>query len=230
VEKRIEFRNDWKERIVGVYDKRKSKELLILCHGFQSSKEHQAIVRIARQLGAKGWSTLRFDFSGHGESEGAAELSFVKQVSEVGSAIRHIGKGYPNVILVGLSMGAMMAALAALKYKAVCRLITINGFFYMRGLGRQYLGFLLGALFNRNLRESLCYYYKGFRPCRISVPTLVIHSRQDDRVQSRQSERFYRRLNAEKRLELLPAGDHDLSRQRYVSKVLDKVLAWLAGH
>jgi pimeloyl-ACP methyl ester carboxylesterase len=229
MERRIEFRNDWKERIVGVYDRRKSEELLILCHGFQSSKEHQAIVRIARQLGAKGWSTLRFDFSGHGESEGDAELSIVKQVSEIGSAIRHIGKGHPKVILVGLSMGALITALAAIKFKRVSGLITLNGFFYMRGLKRQYFGFLLGAVFNRNLRESLGYYYREFKPENITVPVLVIHAEQDERVSCKQSKRFYSQLTAEKRIEQVP-GDHDLSRQRHVAKVVEKVLAWLAGH
>ncbi|GBF92289.1 hypothetical protein Rsub_05372 [Raphidocelis subcapitata] len=44
--------------------------LAILCHGYMSDRNSELLLRIAGALAREGVATLRFDFSGNGESEG----------------------------------------------------------------------------------------------------------------------------------------------------------------
>ena len=44
--------------------------MVVLCHGFGGSKDNQLFELIADSLQRHGIASVRFDFNGHGESEG----------------------------------------------------------------------------------------------------------------------------------------------------------------
>ncbi|KAL5973638.1 hypothetical protein ACLOJK_030292, partial [Asimina triloba] len=62
----ITIPNNQGEKLVGILYETGSRELVILCHGFQSSKESKPIASLAVALTREGISTFRFDFSGNG--------------------------------------------------------------------------------------------------------------------------------------------------------------------
>ena len=47
--------------------------LLVLCHGFSANKEGKLFDCIVDSVNKKGIAVLRFDFNGHGKSEGRFE-------------------------------------------------------------------------------------------------------------------------------------------------------------
>ncbi|XP_021907776.1 uncharacterized protein LOC110822078 [Carica papaya] len=58
--------NSHREKLVGILHETGSEELVIICHGFQSSKERIPMVYLASAFEGEGISSFRFDFAGNG--------------------------------------------------------------------------------------------------------------------------------------------------------------------
>ncbi|KAF5176735.1 Alpha/beta-Hydrolases superfamily protein [Thalictrum thalictroides] len=63
---RITLKNNYGENLVGLLHETGSKELVILCHGFRSSKESAVMAGLADAISKEGISVFRFDFAGNG--------------------------------------------------------------------------------------------------------------------------------------------------------------------
>ena len=67
---RVQFENGSKEKLVGILVDASSPSsddgIVILCHGYASSKNSPLLVQLAKELASKNLSSLRFDFSGNG--------------------------------------------------------------------------------------------------------------------------------------------------------------------
>ena len=92
----------------------------IFAHGLTGQRlgPHYLFVRIARELARHGISSLRFDFGGSGESEGAFhEMTLTTMKSDLHSAIRIARRRYTpsHLVLVGHSLGGCVAACCAGK-------------------------------------------------------------------------------------------------------------------
>ena len=62
--------------------------MVVLGHGVTGNKDRPLLVAIAEGLSKKGWSCIRFSFSGNGDSEGKFEDSNItKEVDDLISAI-----------------------------------------------------------------------------------------------------------------------------------------------
>ncbi|CAD6210023.1 unnamed protein product [Miscanthus lutarioriparius] len=68
-QEKIVIINRYGEKLVGVLREAGSKDLVVLCHGFRSSKESRTLLSLADALTSENISIFRFDFSGNGESE-----------------------------------------------------------------------------------------------------------------------------------------------------------------
>lgn len=86
----------------------------IFAHCFTCSKDIKAATIIARNLAARGISTLRFDFEGIGASEGDfADTSFSTNIGDLHSAYAYMAETYAAPqIMIGHSLGGT-AVLAA---------------------------------------------------------------------------------------------------------------------
>ena len=92
--------------------------MVVFCHGFGGSKEGPLFELIADSLQAHGIASLRFDFNGHGASEGAFvdmtvpnEIEDAMKVIEYVRDLRYVSK----VALVGHSQGGVVASMTAGK-------------------------------------------------------------------------------------------------------------------
>ena len=90
--------------------------IVILCHGFTGNRNGGLEVGIANSLEAKGVASIRFDFNGHGESEGdfvqmtvPNEVEDARHVYEWVKADGRFGK----VGIVGHSQGGVVTAMLA---------------------------------------------------------------------------------------------------------------------
>lgn len=90
----------------------------IFAHCFTCTRNLKAVGRITSALAERGIATLRFDFTGLGESEGDfAETDFTTDISDLTAAAKHLTetRGVPE-IMIGHSLGgtAVLAATQAL--------------------------------------------------------------------------------------------------------------------
>lgn len=94
----------------------KKVPLAILCHGFGGNKDNRLFDLIVEELDKQGIASLRFDFNGHGESDGRFsgmtvpnEIEDAKCVYEYAVKLPYIG----SVAMVGHSQGGVVAAMTS---------------------------------------------------------------------------------------------------------------------
>ena len=97
-------------------EKKESYPMVILMHGFTGHKYDPLISLIADTLLKNGIASVRFDFNGHGESEGAFhdmtlgnEIEDAKKVYEYVRALPQV----TSVSMLGHSQGALVTSLLA---------------------------------------------------------------------------------------------------------------------
>lgn len=90
--------------------------MVVFCHGFGGTKEGPLFELITDSLQKHGIASIRFDFNGHGESEGKFEemtvpneINDAKKVVEYVRDLRYVSK----IALVGHSQGGVVASMTA---------------------------------------------------------------------------------------------------------------------
>ena len=90
--------------------------LAVLCHGFGGNMDTQMFELIADSLQANGIASIRFDFNGHGASEGDFQDMTVPNEIEDAKKVVDYARSLPyvsTVALVGHSQGGVVAAMVA---------------------------------------------------------------------------------------------------------------------
>lgn len=89
--------------------------LVILLHGFSSTKDKPHTILAAEAMREAGFATLRFDLYGHGDSGGEFRnhtlYKWISNTMAVIDAVRELG--YTELYLSGHSQGGLVAALVA---------------------------------------------------------------------------------------------------------------------
>lgn len=121
-------------------------EAFVFCHPLAEEKlwSHRVFVSFARQLAGMGYPVLRFDYRGNGDSEDEfSNCSLVSLLGDITAAVAEVRRasGTPQVSLLGLRSGAMLAALAAeANPESLARLVlwapVVDGGRYMQELLR----------------------------------------------------------------------------------------------
>jgi alpha-beta hydrolase superfamily lysophospholipase len=109
-----------------------SKVGVVICapYGYESICAHRSIREFAETIAAAGIPAMRFDYSGTGDSaeidESADQIALWTR--DVIAAMRELRQqtGVERVCLLGIRLGAMLAALAAAECRAVDSLILIG--------------------------------------------------------------------------------------------------------
>ncbi|CAL5401637.1 unnamed protein product [Camellia sinensis] len=65
-QQKITIPNKFGEKLVGILHETGSVEIVILCHGFRSTKERDIMMNVAVALEKEGITAFRFDFAGNG--------------------------------------------------------------------------------------------------------------------------------------------------------------------
>lgn len=140
-------------KLVGELEDTGSKDLCVLCHGFQSSKELPTFVSVSKALTESGFSTYRFDFTGNGESNGEfAYGNYWREAEDIRSVVNYWRyRGWRGISLIGHSKGGNAVLLYASKYKDVASIVNISGRFDLR---RGIKGRLGGSKGVQKLKED----------------------------------------------------------------------------
>ena len=90
--------------------------LVILCHGFTANKEHLLLKTLADELETRGIASIRFDFNGHGASEGNFRDMTVPNEIRDAKFVYAYARALPNVTkisIAGHSQGGVVASMTA---------------------------------------------------------------------------------------------------------------------
>ncbi len=90
--------------------------MVILMHGIFSSKDYVPMPSLAKGLAAEGIASIRFDFNGHGKSEGRMEEMTVDKEIADAMAVWNYARALPYVSHIGFlghSQGGVIASMTA---------------------------------------------------------------------------------------------------------------------
>jgi len=242
MQEKLFFENSRGSRLCGILanpTSNKNGPIMILCHGFSTSKDSSTYVRLEKILHGEGISTFRFDFFAHGESEGEFEdITISEAVDDILNAIRFLKEsGYSKIGLVGSSFGGLASVIAASKTDDLFVLALKSpvsddlgklvaqesrqeietwkerGFiYYTSGDGR---GLKLNYSFFEDDEKV-----NGYEAAKkIKIPTLIVHGDNDESVPIEQSEKIVGLID-NSRLEVIESADHRYSKPEDFEKML----------
>ena len=93
MQEKIHFSNSKGNKICGILSNPTSETnvpVIILCHGFTTSKDGSTNTKLEKIFNNHKIATFRFDFFGHGESEGNFEdITISEAVDDILNAIKY---------------------------------------------------------------------------------------------------------------------------------------------
>ena len=229
----IHFSNRWGEKLAGTLHVPKTNEGrgVVLGHCFTCSRHTGILRQLADDLSREGFITLRFDFSGNGQSEGDfVESTFSTQISEMQTAVEFLaGRDADWIGVAGHSMGGLIAFLTAVGtdgIKAVCALASrLTGIRATHFLSREQRGTLQrnGEVFfssrGRSLKLTGDFFSDAdtFNPVELfkafHKPLLVVHGDMDDIIAVEEAYKVRDLSDDRVDLEIVPNADHMFSRE-----------------
>ncbi|KFK25452.1 hypothetical protein AALP_AA8G116900 [Arabis alpina] len=232
-QRKLVIENSHGEKLVGVLHDTGSTEIVVICHGIQSSKDRIPMLTIANVFEKEMISSFRFDFAGNGESEGSFRYgNYRREAEDLRSVLQYLrGEGREVPAIIGHSKGGNVVLLYAAKYKDVQTVVNLSGrFFLEKGiegrLGKDYLkrieedGFIdvwnrKGKFQYRVTRESLMdrLTTNAHEAC-LSIPencrVLTVHGSKDRIVPVTAASEFARYIKNHK-LCLIEGADHEFT-------------------
>ena len=122
--KKVTFKHTLGINLCGIIDdplESFDNPIIIIAHGFTSSKNSSSYKKILENLSKAKISTFRIDLFGHGESGGDfSDITISKGKDSVLSAINYLKSlGYKNIGLFGSSFGGISSIMAASESKDI---------------------------------------------------------------------------------------------------------------
>jgi uncharacterized protein len=224
--------------------------IAVLCHGFLSGKHSSTNKTLTRMLTERGIATFRFDFFGHGDSDGPfEEITTTLAVHQTGAALDLvIARGYGRIGLVGSSFGGLVGILTAARRSDIACLalkcpvvdlaeelrLTLGPDELPRWQSTDTIPNIMGGPDRVRLRYGFfedCLRQIAYGPAeRITVPTLIVQGERDECVPLHQSRRLHDALRGPKRLFLLPDADHQFTRGEDFHQMTTSITDWLVTH
>lgn len=225
----VYFYNSHREKLAGIIHKpaKLPASAVIISHGFGSSKASKG--EWASQLCDAGFLVLRFDFSGHGESQGdIAETTVTKVTADLRSAIDFVNSlGAARIGLAGHSMGGLASLLAGGEADALAAIAPPSNFSDMYASRSKFLdewkrkghASLFGIKVNYSLYSDAIQYDQRNIAESIKCPVLIVHGGEDEIVPVQHSAELFSALKCEKKMEILKGAMHNLEPQEYARMI-----------
>lgn len=235
MEEKFYFKNSEGLKLCGILTKpsKETRRCIVLCHGITVDKDEDGIfTELAEKLAKNGFTVFRFDFRGHGESEGdSIDLTVTGEKRDLESAIEFLQKlGYEEFGILAASFGGGAVSLFIGEHPHIVKaLILWNaaidyhnmlepkvpwtkenfGKEAMEKLEKQ--GFIeigsrkfkVGKALFKELRKL--HPWKGLQ--KVEIPMLFIHGDKDTYVPYEDSVK-YSNLFRNAKLETIKGGEH----------------------
>lgn len=222
--------------------------MLIWCGGLKSDMDGSKALFLADQCEKAGQAYIRFDYFGHGQSDGEfTDGTISRWASDVVAMIDRYGSG--GTLLIGSSMGGWASMLAALKRPdQVAGLVLINPApdftdkMIWAGWDDHKRQMLIedGIVYEPSDYDEPYAYSKALiedgraqqildHPIALSVPIEILQGQNDTVVPPTHSQLILNAVQSEKvGYTLIKGGDHSLSREQDLQRLWRTVQAVLA--
>jgi pimeloyl-ACP methyl ester carboxylesterase len=225
--------------------------VVVFVHGFTSNRiEVPSFVGMSRLLQDNGIASVRFDLSGHGESDGDFfDVTITGEIAEtcaVVAAVRSMDFVDPErVALVGMSMGGVVAGIAAAELPdiralclwspaAVAPFEVGGGYLKGRNLDAEFAakgyfdagGHRMSPALARDIAELDVY----GRSAGYAGPVRIIHGDIDDIAPVEYARRYLEHYRGAAELEVVPGADHGWSSVPHRSRLHRSTLEFLDEH
>lgn len=226
------------ERIIGIYHPGNEGQnvCVITCHGLLASKDGPKYHLLARELNTHGYSCVRFDFRGCGESEGNLKKSHItNRLEDLEAVVDYVIQelGYKRIGLFGSSMGGYVSFLKASSDQRIKALVSLASPFSMAELfnarslddeSYEVDGIAFGGEFLSDVRANGTLKKNALGD--LKCPTLIFHGTLDLLVPVEHARRLFESLNTEKMLEIIPGGDHIFSNPLHLTQIISASSEW----
>lgn len=242
--RKVEFTGASQAKLVGVLELPEHMPArchAVFAHCFSCTKNSLAATRVSRALAAQGIATLRFDFTGLGDSEGElASAGFASNVADLVAAASWLSATHGTTqLLVGHSLGGTAAILAARQLDGIKALCTIGA-----PASARHLLTRLGhahALASGRLRVSLAGHDFEVEPSFIDelrqqgdngisrdlrCALLVMHAPGDTQVGIEQAHAIYRSAPHPRSFVSLDDADHLLTKVSDATYAAEIIATW----
>jgi len=248
MEEKVYFETSDALRLCGILSvaKNKTQKCIILCHGITVDKEEDGIfTNLAYKLCDAGFNVFRFDFRGHGESEGEnMDMTVRGEEADIEAAVQFLQKkNFKEFGIVAASFGGGAVSLFVSRYpKLVKALVLWNAVIdYSENINptlpwtKKYWGkpafkraekFGLTTVGGRGFKagKGLMREIQSIKPWMklqaVVVPMLFIHGNEDTAVPYKDSVKYSKLLNAN--LVTIHGADHGFHDDPEHAKKADK--------
>ncbi len=218
---------------------RKDYPAVVLCHGYYKSLAEPLDVGL--KLNQAGYSVLLFDFRACGKSGGRFTTVGWKETWDVQAAVRYVGERYGRgpVGVLGISMGAAAAIIAAAQTREIAALVADSAFAHLEGVMRKkipefapvrwlvpfgWLSVLIGEMLAGGR-------LRGLRPVdyvgRLSPrAVLFVHGERDSYIPREQPGELFEAAREPKETWTAPGSDHAVARLDHPEEYIARVLAF----
>ena len=216
---------------------------IVFCHGLRWFKEgEEPFVKAAEELNQHGFSTLLFDFRGHGKSSGdsAQDFTITGQLADIATAIAFLKQHNTKTIyLAGASFGAGAAVLYAAKHPEIKKLLLANpSLDYDRTITKHFQhqlplletqGYIEAGSRKFKLGKKLFEELQQFSPDkeleRITCDLLIIHGDMDTRIAHQGVVEIFEKLtNPKKKFSLILGADHGFHVEPFTSQAAELII------
>ena len=254
---KVFFNNSKSNKISGVLSTpRQNKDekglIAIISNGFPSSKDGSTYIEIEKILNKLSVSTLRYDYSGLGESEGTMEeFNINKSVDDLESAVNYLHKnGFDQIALLGFSYGGIVSIVYAAQtgmssnLKFLVLVSPVSNYKEQREMTGEVKydkkwkkdGFVIEEDRQGNIYRIPFLFYEELAKIEgielasnIVCPTLVIHGSADEDIPVEQSIEIAKEMpNAT--LEIINGGNHHSSGPVASKKKLDLIVGFVSNY
>ncbi|QXD26189.1 alpha/beta fold hydrolase [Opitutia bacterium ISCC 51] len=224
----------------GDHDSEQSEWIAVLGHGVTGNKDRPIVADTADALNKAGIDTLRFSFSGNGDSEGRfVDSNISKEVEDLAVALNAVSGSYSKVCYLGHSMGAAVGVIRAAEDKRINALVSMAGMVDTKAFAQTEFGeevpdaglmweetdCPLSSLFMNDLCTTVGNVESWI--CKVEVPWLLVHGTGDDVVLPQDSETVKRLKGDSVDLLSVEGADHSFNEPSHKAALLEAVVSWL---
>ena len=221
---------------------------LILGHGFTGNRNERLLVTISKKLLEKDICCVRFDYDGHGESDGATEdVTIEKEVQDLSAVLDYVKSldfiDQKKIYIGGHSVGGLTPLLLCEKRaKEIAGLVLISPAlslyheFVMTLTGERLLAMANGEPIDfgsfrlgRAIIDECCMINAFETASKIHPRALLLHGKEDLDTPAFNSVELKRLWGDDAVLCLIPDADHCYMSSMATNMVAEKTAQWLSG-
>ena len=224
--KKVEFKSKDGTLLKGwLIEAEEPRGLVILSHGYSFDK--QSMLPGAKELVKNNYSCLLFDYRAHGESKGDKTTIGILEQDDLIAASDFARNFSDKLYIIGVSMGAATAIMAAPKISGLKAIVADSSFQKLKDIIYRKSPILTGLIVHFMKIHGVDVEKSEPINCadKLNVPVLFIHGDKDDLVPFEDSEKLFEKAKDPKELWIVKGGIHGRSyfvdRKEYSKKVID---------